>query len=435
MKISICIPCFNSENTLAACLDGVFHQSTRPDDILVIDDGSTDMTAQIAGRFPVKIIKHGKNLGLAAARNTAIKNTGSEFIAFLDSDCLPDKDWLKNLAERIDSSNVAAAGGKVLESGASSVFDIWRSLHMGQHWGEARKTNPPFLFGSNTLFRREALVSAGLFDEKYRSNFEDVDISDRLRKIGYDLIYEPQATAGHLKEDDLFSLLNNFWRWNRAFYVKEGFYRDAQSFALKIKDNIGLANRFLEEDLENKRYELIYLDLLLALHHSLRDFDYFSSTGRQEDFGRPEFPRVSFWVSLLDITFFYHFDRPGKGISSISPKENLLQQNLFALGLVLSVFLEMKFSDKEFNEALHRHLLFSVYKIQDDRLLDRFLNLSRLHRDWSGLIKKKQGNLNSEFLEILSVNFRSYVESLASRFPGVIKLIENSARGTDRAIS
>ncbi|MFA4853727.1 MAG: glycosyltransferase family 2 protein [Candidatus Omnitrophota bacterium] len=435
MKISLCIPCFNSEKTLGACLEGALHQSMPADEILVIDDGSTDMTAAIAGKYPVKIIKHAKNMGLAAARNTAIKNTDAEFIASLDSDCKPDKDWLKYLVGRINLSNVAGAGGRVVETGASSIFDIWRSVHMQQHWGERRKTNPPFLFGSNTLFRKAALISAGFYDDNYRNNFEDVDISRRLRKTGYNLVYEPQAAVGHLREDDLFSLLNNFWRWHFAFYVEEGFYKNPERFAFKIKDNIGLANRFLEEDLNNERYKLIYLDFLIALHHSLRDFDYFNFPGSQGQFNIAMHSKVSFWLSLLDLTFFYHFDCSKRNLSSLIQKEDTFPQNFLALGLILSIFMRMKFSDREFNKTLHRHLLFSVYKIRDDRLLDRFFNLSQLHQDWSGLIKKQQVNLNSGFLEVLLLNFKSCIESLASRFSGISKLIENSARETDQAMT
>ncbi len=435
MKIALYIPCFNSEKDIQACLDAALHQTQPADEILVIDDGSTDMTVVIAGKYPVKIIKHAKNMGLAAARNTAIKNTDAEFIASLDSDCKPDKDWLRYLVKRIDLSNVAGAGGRIVEAGASSVFDIWRSVHMQQHWGASKKINPPFLFGSNTLFRRPALISAGFYNESYRNNFEDVDISRRLRKIGYNLIYEPQAVVAHLREDDLFSLLNNFWRWQLAFYVKEGFYRDPERFAFKIKDNIGLANRFLEEDLNNERYQLIYLDFLIALHHSLRDFDYFNFPGSQEQFNIARRSKISFWLSLLDLTFFYHFDYSKKNLSTLIQKENIFQQNFFALGLILSIFMKRRFGQKAFNKTLYKHLFFSVYKIHDDQLLDALFNLFELHQDWSGLVKKGQINLNSVFLGALSLNFEKWVDNLSGRFPDVIKLIESSAKKTEQTMA
>jgi len=435
MKIALYIPCFNAEKTIQTCLDAVLHQSRPADDILVIDDGSTDMTFKIAKTYPVRIIKHAKNLGLATARNSAIKNTDAKLIASLDSDCKPDRDWLKHLAERLNSANVAGAGGKTIEANTFSVFDNWRAAHMKQHWGNSKKTNPPFLFGANTLFRRDLLLKAGSYNKKYRNNFEDVDISNRLRERGYNLIYEPKATVKHLKNDDLSSLLNNFWKWNFAYYVKEGFYRNPERFAFKIKDNIGLSNRFLEEDLKNKRYDLIYLDFLIALHHSLRDFDYFNFPGTQDEFNITVRSKVSVWLSLLDLTFFYHLNTPKARFNTLMPKENTLQQNFFALGLILSIFVKTKFKDKRFNKMLYKHLFLSVYNICDDRLLTKLLNLSELHGDWSDLVNKKQANINNGFLEVLSLNFKDWVEILAYRFPGIIMLIKKSAKKTEAAIS
>ena len=66
MKIALYIPCFNAEKTIRVCLNAVFHQVRPADDILVIDDGSTDMTVKIAKKYPVRIITHVKNLGLAS---------------------------------------------------------------------------------------------------------------------------------------------------------------------------------------------------------------------------------------------------------------------------------------------------------------------------------------------------------------------------------
>lgn len=434
MKITLYIPCFNAQKTIGACLDAVFQQARPADAVLVIDDGSTDMTVEIAKKYPLKIIKHAKNRGLAAARNSAIKNTDAEFIASLDSDCKPDKDWLDYLIKGINLPNVAGSGGKIVETSTSSVFDIWRSVHMQQHWGAVKKINPPFLFGSNTLFRRDSLIQAGFYNESYKNNSEDVDISIRLRKIGYNLIYEPLAVASHLREDDLGSLLNNFWRWNFAFYIEKEFYKNPERFALKVKDNIGLANRFLEEDLKNKRYELIYLDFLIALHHSLRDFEYFNFQGKQDEFNIAMRSKVSLWLSLLDLTFFYHFDDSKSRLSCLIPKENIFQQNFFALGLILSGFMKTKFRSMEFRKILYKHLFFSVYKIRDDQLLDRLFNLTELHHDWGGLIKKSQVNLNNEFLGVSFLNFKSWVENLVDCFPNIAKLIENSAKKTEETM-
>ena len=83
---------------------------------------------------------------------------------------------------------------------------------------------------------------------------------------------------------------------------------------------------------------------------------------------------------------------------------------------------------------LYKHLFFSVYKIRDDQLLDRLFSLTELHHDWSGLFKKSQANLNNEFLEVSSLNLKSWVEDLVGCFPDIVKLIENSAKKTEETM-
>lgn len=435
MKITLYIPCFNAADTIQLCLEAVFNQDRLADDILVVDDGSTDETVRIAKRYPVRIIRHPVNLGLALARNTAIKNTNAELIASLDSDCKPSACWLKCLSGRMSPSGVAGSGGKTVEADTSSVVDRWRSVHMKQHWGDKVSGEPPFLFGSNTLFRRNLLLEAGYYNERYRSNFEDVDISNRLRAKGYRLVYEPKAVVRHLKKDDISSLMNTFWKWNLAFYLKKGFYNNPKRFAFKIKDNIGLSNRFLEEDIKSRRYGLLYIDFLLALHHSLRDFDYFSSRGAQEQFSIAARSKISAWLSLIDLAFFYHLDREKMSMNTLVPKENAFQQNFFALSLLLAIFTKTKFTDRRFNRILYSHLFYSLHKIEDKPLMDRFLTMVGLHPDWSDFVKKKQGNIDNRFLDILSVNFKNWVDVLIYRFPKIVKLIEKSSRQTASSVA
>jgi GT2 family glycosyltransferase len=415
-------------------LEAVFNQDRLADDILVVDDGSTDESVRLAKKYPVRVIRHPVNLGLASARNTAIKNTKAELIASLDSDCKPSACWLKRLSGRMANSKVAGAGGKTVEADTSSVVDRWRSVHMKQHWGDKVSGEPPFLFGSNTLFRRDLLLEVGSYNEKYRSNFEDVDISRRLRGKGYRLVYEPKAVVRHLKKDDISSLMNAFWKWNFSFYLKQGFYNNSNRFASKIRDNIGLSNRLLEEDIKGRRYGLLYIDFLLALHHSLRDFDYFSSHGKQEEFNIAARSKISAWLSLIDLAFFYHLDREKMSMNTLAPKENAFQQNFFALGLLLAIFTKTKFTDKRFNRILYSHLFYSLHKIGDSTLVGKLLTMVELHPDWSDFVKKKQANIDSRFLDVLSVNFKNWVDILIYRFPGIVRLIEKSARQAENAM-
>jgi glycosyltransferase involved in cell wall biosynthesis len=429
-KVSLYIPCFNAAKTIQFCLEAVFKQTYPLKEVVIIDDGSTDETVEIVSRYPVRLIKHTSNQGLASARNTVIKNINTDFIASLDADCMPEPDWLKHLMSKFNSTKVAGVGGKLLERYSSSVFDLWRSVHMKQCW-EDKETTPPFLFGSNTVFRKKAVINIGLYNESYKNNYEDVDICRRLKKTGYTLIYEPKAIAHHLRSDDIHSILNSYWKWNLAYYQKKKYYYNSRNFIFKVKDNIGLANRYIEEDIVSERYQLIYLDFLLALHHSLKDFEYFISQNNQKNSDIRDSTLPYFWLALLDLTFFYHLNSKKKNLSTLMPKANAFLQNFFSLNLILGRFIQNKFRNNKFKKILYKHLFLSVYKISDNGLLDRLLNLVELHQDWSGLFRKKQSNLNTSFLKGLSVNFQKWLENLTHRFPEIIRMIEISAEKTD----
>ena len=423
--VSFYIPCFNAAKTIRLCLDAILKQTYPLEEVLVIDDGSTDETVKLATQYPVRLISHNENRGLAAARNTAIRNINTEFIASIDADCVPEPDWLSWIMERFDSPKTAGAGGKLLEMDSSSVFDFWRSVHMKQYWKDSQ-VFPPFLFGSNTVFRRKALINIGLYNENYKSNYEDVDICNRFREAGYVLIYEPKAAARHLRRDDIYSVLNNYWKWNLAYYQKEKHYSPPKNLAFKIKDNLGLANRYLEEDIASRRYQLLYLDFLLSLHHSLRDFEYFISQNNQENGASP----LSSWLSLLDLTFFYHFNSGKRNLSTLMPEESAFLQNFFALNLVLGRFIQERFKNEKFKKILYKHLFLSVYKINDSYLLDKLLNLVEFHQDWGGLFKKEHPYLNISFLENLSINFQEWLKDLTSRYPELVQMIKVSAEKT-----
>lgn len=426
-KVSLYIPCFNAEKHIKFCLDAVLKQDFPVGEILIIDDGSTDRTSEIASSYPVKIIKHSVNKGLSSARNTAIKEAKFNFLASLDADCVPDVNWLGELMSKFNSPKTAGVGGKLLESYSSTIFDLWRSVHMKQYW-EDKTHSPSFLFGSNGVFRKKMLVTAGLYGKNFKNNYEDVDMCKRLKEKGYALIYQPEAVTHHLKQDNICSILDTYWNWNLGYYLEKKYYSDQESFLSKIKDNIGLANRYMEEDIDSKRYQLLYLDFLLALHHSLKDFDFFLF---QKNALAPSRSKLSFWLSLSDLAFFYHFDYAKKEFSTLMPRKESFLQNFFALILILDKHIRGVFTNNDFRNALYHHLLLSVCKIDNNNLLNTILNLVESHESWDELLKKRQPNIDKQFLKNLSSFFEDWLKNL-TRFPNVIQLIEISAEKTNK---
>ena len=102
----------------------------------MVDDGSTDGTAEIARALGTEVIRHNDNRGIAAARNTALRVLENEFIASVDSDCVADKGWLGACMAHLGPPGVAGVGGRLLERGMR-LPDKWRARHLKQNpYGE-----------------------------------------------------------------------------------------------------------------------------------------------------------------------------------------------------------------------------------------------------------------------------------------------------------
>ncbi len=267
-RISLYVPAYNAEHYLGRCLEAVRAQTLPPDEVLVVDDGSTDRTAEIARSFGVTVVPHGTNKGLAAARNTGLRSARNELVASLDADCRPEPEWLERLAARFVGERTALGGGRLEEAVQDTAGDRFRKLHMPQNWGREPRTNPPHVHGNNNLGRRSVLLEVGGYDERLRTNFEDVDVSRRLRARGYDTYYEPSAVVWHLKEDDWYSVLRALWRYTQLGY-EEAVNR--ANVLRRVARNVRVAFRLLTVDAHLGDWEVLRIDSLIPVYFAAWD--------------------------------------------------------------------------------------------------------------------------------------------------------------------
>lgn len=144
--------------------------------------------------------------------------------------------------------------------------DAWRARHMPQHWGDARQYPAPVLFGSNAVFRRDALLDVQGYDECFRTNTEDVNLCARLRAAGHKFLYTPTARAFHQRRDTVESLLRTRWNYELAHRVHQGCFGSIQSLAASLKDFLDAALAMAEQDLKEARDHLLAIDLLAFFH-------------------------------------------------------------------------------------------------------------------------------------------------------------------------
>lgn len=273
-KVSVYIPAYNVAEFLAPCIEALLRQTLPADEILVVDDGSCDKSAEIASRYPqVTLIKHPVNKGLASARNTAMCTARNELVASMDADCVAAPSWLAVLTAHLNDPALVGVGGKLIEGVQLTTADNWRAVHMPQHWGDTSVRGPRYLFGSNNLFRRSAVLAVGGYDEKMRTNGEDTDLCTRLRKKNWEFLYVPSAQATHLRHDTTRSILDTYWRWWR-------FGVNAYANGLRLRSVLGHAifvhfrYNFLDplrKDIDARRWKLAAFDFLVLGYFPYRD--------------------------------------------------------------------------------------------------------------------------------------------------------------------
>lgn len=273
-KVSLYIPCYNADRYIAKCIEGALRQTHPLEEIIVVDDGSLDGSIEIASRYPVKIVRHKGNRGLAAARNTGVRSSKCDLVASLDADCIPRPNWLEKMLEGLSGSEAAGIGGRLEELNRTTLPDRWRTMHMVQHHGPKMIVGTHFIWGHSTVFKKSALESVGLYRESLKTNAEDSYICRRLRSAGFSLIYQPEAVVDHLREDTLESLMNNFRRW--TFYG----YR----FDINLVNTIwsignyvvGLFPRFLARDLQERQLDCAMLTCRIIGRNVLADLRHYS---------------------------------------------------------------------------------------------------------------------------------------------------------------
>ena len=222
--VSLVIPCHDVLPTLPLTLAGVLSQDFVPSELLFLDDDSRDGTGrfldELAGtleRPRLEVIHLGHNLGLAAIRNLGLRRSKGSLVAFLDADCCPHPNWLSLLvahhAQRtaVSPTHVLTAG-RLIERHRRGILAQWRLQHLAQDPGPSVRTLPHF-YGSNFLASREHLLGIGGFHEHLRNNFEDIDLSIRLRHHGLTFETEPSALVFHDRPPSLRALIRGYRSW------------------------------------------------------------------------------------------------------------------------------------------------------------------------------------------------------------------------------
>ncbi len=207
-NISVVMPVYNAEATLEECL-GKLAESTFDDfEVIVVDDGSTDRSKEIMGRFPIRVVPTAGRVGPAAARNLGAQVATGEYLFFIDSDVMVRPDTLGLLAEGFARDGVDGfCGVQAAEMRHRDLVSQYKNLWM--RWTYLRQTGDvPLFYTTAAAIRRDAFLRVGGFDAGYATpNVEDTAFGQKLRRLGVRVRVHPQLEVEHVKRYSLGGLL------------------------------------------------------------------------------------------------------------------------------------------------------------------------------------------------------------------------------------
>ena len=178
-------------------------------DVIVVDDGSADRAAvaRVVGRHGARLLTNDRNRGPSHSRNRAAREAKSDVLAFVDSDCVPDRSWLRDLTPYFAWDRVAAVGGRTVgyytESRLDRYEEVGSPLDMGRHLMlKAQGPDTFYVPTCNLLVRRSTYEAVGGLREDLHVG-EDVDLCWRFRATGAYLVYAPEGIVRHKHRDRL----------------------------------------------------------------------------------------------------------------------------------------------------------------------------------------------------------------------------------------
>lgn len=211
-RVAVIVPNWNGLRFIERCLKSLSAQSFADFETVVVDNGSTDGSAELVKtKFPrVRLIQLPKNFGFSVAINAGVKETASEYVAFLNNDTEVDSAWLSELVRALDSEPTAgSAASKILWDNARdriyAAGDFFCAEGLGGNIGSGMTDGPAFadpawVFSASacaSLYRRRVLDEIGPLEERFFIFYEDIDLGFRAQLAGWQCIYVPAAVVYH----------------------------------------------------------------------------------------------------------------------------------------------------------------------------------------------------------------------------------------------
>jgi len=215
IKVSVIVVNFNGRSVIADCLKALEIQSFEDFEILIVDNASSDGSLDDIVRFLrkssltlYKIAPLNTNVGFASGNSEGLKYANGEYIALLNNDTEPEKEWLRELVKAMDTdpkvgmcaSKIVVHGSDIVDSAGDGFSTSLRGFKRGEGGETSLYTKKEFLFGAcagAALYRRKMIEEIGFLDEDFFLIHEDTDLNFRAQLHGWKVLYVPTALVYH----------------------------------------------------------------------------------------------------------------------------------------------------------------------------------------------------------------------------------------------
>ncbi len=196
--VSVIVPNLNNAGRLKQCLAQLVAQSYQRAlyEIIVIDNGSTDDSLEVADKFPVRLLQQTAIKSPYACKNMGIRRSSGEILAFLDSNCVPDRQWLMHSIRCMEHQKVDIVIGRLIYefSDPPTIFEYIDFLY--DHIDRQEVGKRSALPGGQMLVRRAVFDEIGFFREHMRS-LGDIDWTHRAYRAGYAFGYSEASVVSY----------------------------------------------------------------------------------------------------------------------------------------------------------------------------------------------------------------------------------------------
>lgn len=320
--ISVVVCTYNGSKTINDTLVGLAKLEYPNYEVLVVNDGSNDNTAEIASQFNVQLIST-ENRGLSSARNTGLYASKGEIIAYIDDDAYPDPKWLTYLASSYLSTNHSGIGGPNLPPKQAELISQCVANSPGGPChvlldDEVAEHIP----GCNMSFKKSVLMEIGGFDHVFKAAGDDVDICWRIQEKGYTIGFHHSAFVWHHRRSSLRKYWNQQVGYGKAEALLERKWPEKYNSLGHLSWRGHIYGNGLTDPIYPKRKKIFYGSKGSALFQSVYDDSYnsWSSISLMPEW----FLIILFW----GIVSVFGFELPLFGIA--------FPIFLFLLGLILA---------------------------------------------------------------------------------------------------